>query len=76
MWLGLSQDFKLIESVYDFIFDYLRNEFIKRLGLPLRIVSAINTVANLNGWTLLQMLLAKYGYAKFMSWLFWVSLVL
>jgi len=76
MRLGVSQDFKLIESVYDFILDYLRNQFLKRIGIPIRIITAINTVANLNGWTLLQMVLAKYGYAKFMSWLFWVSMVL
>ena len=49
---------------------------MKRLGIPLRVVSAINTIANLNGWSILQMILAKFGYAKFVSFVFWFSVLL
>jgi len=71
-----QEDFKLIESVYDFIFDYLRTEFLKKLGIPLRIISAINTVANLSGWSIIQMVLEKFGYAKFINYVFWFSMIL
>ena len=71
-----QENFKLIESVYDYIIDYLRTEFLKKLGIPLRIVSAINTVANLSGWSVVQMVLAQFGYAKFVNWVFWFSMLL
>ena len=48
---------------------------MKRVGVPLRIISAINTVANLSGWSVIQMILSKFGYAKFMNWVFWVAFI-
>lgn len=49
---------------------------MKKLGIPLRIISGINTVANLSGWSVVQMILAQFGYAKFVNWIFWFSVIL
>lgn len=70
-----AQDFKLIDSIYDWVLDYLMNQFMKRVGVPLRVITAINTVANLSSWSVIQMILSKFGYAKFMNWVFWVAVI-
>ena len=64
-----------MDSIYDYIFDYLRNQFMKRMGISMRIISAINTVSNLSGWSILQMILTKFGYAKFVNWVFLFSIL-
>lgn len=64
-----------MDSIYDFICDYLRNEFMKKIGLPVRIISAINTIMNLDGYSIIQLILAHFGFAKFVSWVFWVSII-
>lgn len=49
---------------------------MKKIGIHLRVISSINTVMNLSGWSVIQMILAKFGYAKFVSWVFWISVIL
>jgi len=55
--------------------EYLRDEFMKKIGIPLRVITSINTVMNLDGYSVIRMILTKFGYAKFVSWVFWVSLI-
>lgn len=41
----------------------------------MRIITAINTVMNLDGFTIIKMILAHFGYLKFVSWVWWLSII-
>jgi hypothetical protein len=70
-----TQDFKLVDSIYNYIFDYLRDAFLKKIGIPMRIVSAINTVMNLDGYSVIRMILTHFGYLKFVSIVWWLAFI-
>jgi hypothetical protein len=46
------------------------------MGIPIKIISAVDTIANLSGCTMIQIILQKLGFAKFISWVFWVSMII
>ena len=57
------------------IYDYLRDKFLQTLHIPVKVILVIDTLANLSGFTLLQMLLAKFGLQYLLNYLFWISLI-
>ena len=48
---------------------------MKKMNIPLKIISAVNTLTNLSSWSILQMILTNYGYAKFVNWVFLFSII-
>lgn len=75
MRLVRKKDFKLINDIQDYIFEYLKNKFLKSLNVSNKIIKVINTVMSLDGFMILTLLLKKFGYAYLINWLFWLSLI-
>jgi hypothetical protein len=43
---------------------------------PKRIVYVVNTLMTLDALTIVRLILAKYGLAKFASWVFWLGMII
>ena len=66
----------LQNSIQDYIFDYLRDKFLKLIDMPSKIVIIIDTVLNLSGWSLIQMIMKKYGFSYLINYIFYLSLII
>lgn len=73
---GLDQpkNFKLINDIQDYIFETIRNEILKNIGLNQMIVP-INIIITFNYYGLFQYILAQYGYSYLFTLIFWLSLL-
>ena len=67
--------YNLLDYIQGNIHNYLVNKFMKKVGLPLRLISAVNTVMNLSGWSILQYILTKFGLAYLLNYLWWIVLL-
>jgi len=70
-----TQDFKLIDAAFDYVCDYLRDEFLKKTGIPRRIIALVSTIANIDGLFVINLILEKYGYAYLLKWIWWLSIL-
>lgn len=83
LWVGRlaqAQSFKLIQQAkeyfLEYIQDYLVNKFLKSMNVSRAVVLAVNAVMSLDAANVLRFILAYYGIDKFLSAVFWVSLIL
>jgi hypothetical protein len=70
-----AENLELIDSVIDYVFDFLRDEFLKKAGIPRRIIALVSTIANIDGFFVINLILEKYGYAYLLKWIWWLSLI-
>jgi len=63
------------DSIQDFIFDYLRDKFLKKLNIQSNLVIIIETVMNLSGWNIVEIILKKYGFSYLVNYIFYLSLI-
>jgi hypothetical protein len=54
---------------------YLVDKFMRKIGVPLRIIAAVDVVMNLSAVTVIQAILTRYGLAHLAKWVFWLSLL-
>jgi hypothetical protein len=66
----------LQNSIQDYIFDYLRDKFLNLINIPSKIVIVIDTILNLSGWSLIQMIMKKYGFGYLINYIFYLSLII
>jgi len=66
---------KLINSAIDYIFELLRNEFLKKINVSKNIITIITTIVNMDIYTVIGLILQKYGYGYLLKWVFWLSLI-
>lgn len=59
----------------DWVFDFLRNEFLKKMNISRNIIATISTIANMDAYTVICMILQKYGYAYVLKWVWWLALL-
>jgi len=61
--------------VNDYVVQHLVDTFLRTVGAPLRLIVVVDTIMNLSGWTVLQMVLAKYGIDFLTNYIFWLALL-
>jgi hypothetical protein len=66
----------LQNSIQDYIFDYLRDKFLNLINIPTKIIIIIDTVMNLSGWGIIQMILKKYGFGYLINYIFYLSILI
>lgn len=49
---------------------------MKRIKIPIKIIASVDFVMNISVFNLIQMVLAKYGFAYFFEYVFWLSIIL
>ncbi len=70
-----TQSNKLMNSAIDYVFDLLRNEFLKKINMSKNIIATISTIVNMDAYTVIGLILQKYGYGYLLKWVFWLSLI-
>jgi len=73
--LDRTQSNKLMNSAIDYVFDFLRNEFLKKINMSKNIIATISTIVNMDSYTVIGLILQKYGYGYLLKWVFWLSLI-
>ena len=66
---------KVVGFVNDYVIQHLVDAFLRTVGAPLRLIVFVDTIMNLSGWTVLQMVLAKYGIGFLTNYIFWLALL-
>jgi len=64
-----------MNSAIDYVFDFLRNEFLKKINMSKNIIATISTIVNMDAYTVIGLILQKYGYGYLLKWVFWLSLI-
>jgi len=70
-----AQSFKLINSVRDFILDYLRDEFLRRVGVNRSQLVVTTAVMNLDAFYFINLILNHYGVGHLVKMLWWITLL-
>jgi hypothetical protein len=65
----------LVDNFKDYVMQYLVDNFMRKIGVPLRIIAAVDVVMNLSAVTIIQAILRRYGLAYLAKWVFWLSLL-
>jgi hypothetical protein len=63
-----------IDYIKNYIYDYFKNKVIEKMNISKSIVTIINTVTNLSVFTIIEIILKKYGFAYLMNYIFWISI--
>jgi hypothetical protein len=66
---------KCVALVNDYVVQHLVDTFLRTVGAPLQLIVVVDTIMNLSGWTVLQMVLAKYGIGFLTNYIFWLALL-
>lgn len=45
------------------------------MNVSKKIIATISTIANMDAYTVISMILQKYGYGYLLKWVFWLSLI-
>lgn len=66
---------KLVDNFKDFVMQYIVDSFLKRLGTPLKIIAVVDFVMNLSAYTVVELILNKYGLGYLVKYAFLISLL-
>jgi hypothetical protein len=75
--IGLLEGFSnLVDYIHDTIFQYLLDKFMRHIKIPIKIITTVDFIMNISVFNLVQMILAKYGFAYFFEYVFWLSIII
>tara|TARA_R110002126_G_scaffold63229_3_gene162126 strand:+ start:44 stop:283 length:240 start_codon:yes stop_codon:yes gene_type:complete len=66
---------KAVKWVNDYVVQRLVDNFLRTVKAPLQVIFYVDTIMNLSGWTVLQMVLTKYGFGFLANYIFWLALL-
>ena len=66
---------KCVAWINDYVVQHLVDNFLRTINAPLQVIFYVDTIMNLSGWTVLQMVLAKYGIGFLTNYIFWFALL-
>ena len=66
----------LKERAYEYIQNYLVNQFLDVMKASRKVVVAINTLMSLDALYIVRLFLSHYGLAKFVNYVFWIGILI
>jgi len=64
-----------MNDIQDYIFEYLKDKFLKYVNASKNIIYIVNTIVSLDGYMIIKMLLKHYGLSYLVNLIFWLSLL-
>jgi hypothetical protein len=64
-----------MNDIQDYIFEYLKDKFLKYINASKNIIYIVNTIVSLDGFMIIKMLLKHYSLTYLANWIFWLSLL-
>lgn len=64
-----------MNDIQDYIFEYLKDKFLKYVNASKNIIYIVNTIVSLDGYMIIKMLLKHYGLSYLANLIFWLSLL-
>lgn len=71
---NILQYFK--ERAYEYIQNYLVNQFLDVMKASRKVVVAVNTLMSLDALYIVRLFLSHYGLAKFVNYVFWIGILI
>jgi hypothetical protein len=68
--IGIGKD-----KIIDYVYDTMRNKFMKYLRIPSSTITTINFIIELNIITIIELIIKKFGFSYLLKYIFLLSIL-
>jgi hypothetical protein len=63
------------DKIIDYVYDTLRNKFMKYLRLPSSTITTINFIIEFNIITIIELIIKRFGFSYLLKYIFLLSIL-
>lgn len=67
--------YKAVDYCKDYVINYMVDLFLRKTKMPVRVIVLVDTIINLSVYTIVEIILKRYGFLYLLKYVFWLSLL-